>query len=51
MKKMTNRVALHVLEIPISYEILIMAYNFRKSKEKKKESKMPWKRETSSNKD
>lgn len=41
MKKIMNRVALHVLEITISYKIFIMAYNFPKGKEKKKESKMP----------
>lgn len=39
MKKTMNRVALHVLEITISYEILIMAYNFRKGKEKKRRVK------------
>lgn len=41
MKKNMNRVALHVLEITISYKIFIMAYNFREGKERKKESKMP----------
>lgn len=39
MKKIMNRVALHVLEITISYKIFIMAYNFRKGKEKKRRVK------------